>query len=194
MWPRNTIAPLTCSTAYMRTCCRTMLTSSEAPGNSLLWGLGALEDSNRERTRFLIMPKRPHEWYVDAHGCYKFNNADLALGPRDTTSHLPAFLHLRTTNFRALTVSRAVNRLTRGAWNAKSPSMSVDKAAGNSHSLQHPDLLVPSLRENIACVALPWRLLTQKSSICVQQAHSKPPLRPLVTMKQVRAVLQEQMR
>ena len=40
-----------------------------APGNSLLWGLGALEDSNRERTGFLTRPKRPYEWYVDAHGC-----------------------------------------------------------------------------------------------------------------------------
>ena len=29
-----------------------------APGNSLLWGLGALEEQNRECTRFLIMPKR----------------------------------------------------------------------------------------------------------------------------------------
>ena len=29
-----------------------------APGNSLLWGLGALEEENRERTGFLIMPKR----------------------------------------------------------------------------------------------------------------------------------------
>ena len=62
-------------------------------------GLGALEDANRERTGFLIMPKRPYEWCVDAHGCYKFNNADLALGPRDATAHLPAFQHLRTTNF-----------------------------------------------------------------------------------------------
>ena len=30
-----------------------------APGNSFLWGLGALVEPNRERTRFLIMPKRP---------------------------------------------------------------------------------------------------------------------------------------
>ena len=52
-----------------------------SPGNSLLWGLGALEDSNRECTGFLIMPKRPYEWYVDAHGCYKLNNADLARAP-----------------------------------------------------------------------------------------------------------------
>ena len=64
-----------------------------------LVGAWCFEDSNRERTGVLIMPKRPYEWYVDAHGCYKFNNADLALGPRDTTAHLPVFPHLRTTNF-----------------------------------------------------------------------------------------------
>ena len=36
-----------------------------APGNSFLWRLGALEEPNRERTGFLIMPKRPYEWNVD---------------------------------------------------------------------------------------------------------------------------------
>ena len=36
-----------------------------APGNSLLWGLRALEEANRERTGFLIMPKRPYECRVD---------------------------------------------------------------------------------------------------------------------------------
>ena len=30
-----------------------------APGNSFHWGLGALDVSNRERTGFLIVPKRP---------------------------------------------------------------------------------------------------------------------------------------
>ena len=69
------------------------------PGNSFLWGLGALEDSDRECAGFLIMPKRPHEWRVDSHGCFKFNNADLALGARDTTAHLPVLLHLRTAIF-----------------------------------------------------------------------------------------------
>ena len=73
-----------------------------APSNSSLWRRGALEDSNRECTGFLIMPKRPCEWRVDSHGCCKFNNADLELGPRDTTAHLPLFLHLRTTNFPGL--------------------------------------------------------------------------------------------
>ena len=73
-----------------------------APGNSFLWGLGALENPNRERAGFLIMPKRPYEWRVDArvdaHGCYKYDNAALGFGPRDQTVHLPVFLHLRTTN------------------------------------------------------------------------------------------------
>ena len=49
-----------------------------APGNSFL---EALEEENRECTGFLIMPKCPCEWRVDSHGCYKFNNSYLALGP-----------------------------------------------------------------------------------------------------------------
>ena len=68
-----------------------------ASGNSLLWGLGALEEQYRERTGFLIMPKRPYEWRVDSHGCYKFDNAVFGFGPRDQSAHLPVFLHLRTT-------------------------------------------------------------------------------------------------
>ena len=62
-----------------------------APGNSFLWGLGALEEPNRERTGFLIMPKRPYGWRVDSHGCYKFDNAALGFGPRDQSAHLPVF-------------------------------------------------------------------------------------------------------
>ena len=55
-----------------------------APGNSLLWELGALEEPNRECAGFLIMPKRPYEWRVHSHGCYKFDNATLGLGPPET--------------------------------------------------------------------------------------------------------------
>ena len=69
-----------------------------ASGNALLWGLGAVEEPNCERTGFLIMPKRPYDWRVDTHGCYKYGNAALGFGPRDQTAHLPVFLHLRTTN------------------------------------------------------------------------------------------------
>ena len=73
-----------------------------APGNSFLWGVGALEEPNRECTGFLIMAKRPYEWRVDSHRCYKYDNAALAFGPRDQTAHLPVFLHLRTTNLPGL--------------------------------------------------------------------------------------------
>ena len=69
-----------------------------APGHSCLWGLGALDEQHRECTGFLIMPKRPYEWCVDSHGCYKFDNAALGLGPRDQSAHLSVFLHLRNTN------------------------------------------------------------------------------------------------
>ena len=68
-----------------------------APGNPFLWGLGALEEQYRECTGFLIMPKRPYEWRVDSHGCYKFDNAALGFGPRAQSAHLPVFLHLRNT-------------------------------------------------------------------------------------------------
>ena len=69
-----------------------------APGHSCLWGLGASDEQRRECTGFLIMPKRPYEWRVDSHGCYKLDNSALGLGPRDQSAHLPVFLHLRNTN------------------------------------------------------------------------------------------------
>ena len=69
-----------------------------APGNSLLWRLGALEEPDRECAGFLFMPKRPYEWRVHSHGCYKFDNATLRLGPRDQSAHFPVFLHLSTAN------------------------------------------------------------------------------------------------
>ena len=40
-----------------------------APGNTLLWGLGGLDDTCLECTGFLVMPKRPCEWRIDTHGC-----------------------------------------------------------------------------------------------------------------------------
>ena len=69
-----------------------------APGNSLLWGLGGLDETCRECMGFIIMPRHPHTWRVQSHGCYTFDNAELGFRPRDQTAHLPVFLHLRTTN------------------------------------------------------------------------------------------------
>ena len=62
-------------------------------------GTRALDEQHRERTGFLIMPKRPFDWRVDSHGCYKLDNAALGLEPWDQSAHLPVFLHLRNTNF-----------------------------------------------------------------------------------------------
>ena len=105
-WPRNVTLPLTYSDDFMGTCSSTTLTSLAvdlnmsafstvgdvfsdpefpAPGNSFLWGLGALEEPNRGRTGFLTMPKRPCEWRVDSHGRHKYDNAALGFGPRDQT-------------------------------------------------------------------------------------------------------------
>ena len=69
-----------------------------APGNSLLWRLVRWKSRTVSAPgSFLIMPKRPYEWRVDSHGCYKFDNAALGFGPRDQTAHLPVFLHFHTT-------------------------------------------------------------------------------------------------
>ena len=69
-----------------------------APGNALLLGIGGLDETCKDRTGFLIMPKRPYEWSVEVHGCYKFDNADFGFAPRDQTAHFPVFLHLCVTN------------------------------------------------------------------------------------------------
>ena len=45
--------------------------------------------------------------------------------------------------------------------------MSDDKAAGNSHNLQRPDVLVPPLRENMFPCRLPLQTFTG-----APQAHS----------------------
>ena len=143
------------------------------------------------------MPKLPYEWRVDSHGCYTCNNADLALSlvtPRPTSQSIyicapPIFL--------ALTVSRAANKPNRRAWNAKLPSMSVDNAAGNLHSLHRPEVLVPRLRKTHSIFLRP--LLPLNTLTGVLQAHSLPTLWPMrtvqtVTMKQVRAMLLDKMR
>ena len=80
-----------------------------APGNSLLWGLGALQEENRECTGFLIMP----------HGCYKYDNAELGFGPRDQRAHLPSSISAPPT-YLAPTASRAANKLSKDGLSAKS--------------------------------------------------------------------------
>ena len=146
-----------------------------APGNSLLWGLGALDDSNRERPGFLIKPKRPQEWCAESHGCCKFNKADVALGPASAHHPLPG----------PDSTTRSEQAQQRRL-NAKLPSMNVVNATGDSHNLQRPNVLVPPLRET-QCVPL-------KTFTGAPRSYPLPTLWHMhalntVTMKQVRAML-----
>ena len=102
-----------------------------APGNSFLWGLFALEP-NRECIGFLIMPKRPYQWRVVSHGCYKYDNAALSSGPRDQTAHLLVFFH-RTTNRRGPTASCAVNKRNKDCLSANT----TDRSEGRDDVLDH---------------------------------------------------------
>ena len=114
---KNVTLPLTTHGDYMGTCSSTTWTSlgptsTRVPSPQLAMCFrtqnfqhpairfcgGALEEPNRDCTGFLIMPKRPYDWRVDTHGCYKYDNTALGFGPRHQTAHLPVFLHLRTTN------------------------------------------------------------------------------------------------
>ena len=60
-----------------------------APGNALLWGAGGLDETCKVCTGFLIITECPYTRRVDAHGRYKFDNAELGLAPRDQTAHFP---------------------------------------------------------------------------------------------------------
>ena len=107
---------------------------------------------------------------MDAHGCYKFNNADLALGPRDTTAHFPVFL--RTTNF------PAPDSITRTKQAQQKPlerkaTKHKRRQCRRKPSLQHPDVLVPPLRENtVGAVFVSWPLplvnLSARTCACFQ--------------------------
>ena len=62
------------------------------------------------------MAKRPYEWRVDTQSCNKFNNADLARGPRDTTApHLPVLVHCAPPISGALTACLAALKLSNGS-------------------------------------------------------------------------------
>ena len=127
-----------------------------APGHSCLWGLGALDEQHRECTGFLIMPKLPDEWRVDSHGCYKFDNAALGLGPRDQSAHFPVFLHLRNTNLPDPAVSCAVSKHNKEGLSANITNSSVRgddvldcDVAHHSHVSAHLFLSLPFTCESL---------------------------------------------
>ena len=86
-----------------------------APGNSLLWGLGGLDETCRECTGFIVMPRHPHTWRVQSHGCYKFDHADVGFGPSDLrVTNLPGpDSIMRSDQARQRRVEKAVGRCER---------------------------------------------------------------------------------
>ena len=146
-----------------------------APGNSFLWGLGALEEQNRECTEFLIMPKRPYQWRVDTQGCCKYDNASLGFGlPRSNRS--PSFISVPPTCL-APTASCAAKMPNKEKWNAGITNMTVREedvldcdVAHHSHVSAF--LVTPSefARESLACqLCLPTALTLGRfaSSLCL---------------------------
>ena len=91
-----------------------------------------------ECTGFLNMPKRPHEWRVDSHGCYKFNNADLAFGPRDSWAHFPVFLHLRTANLPGPDCAQWTS-FKKDGLNGKPPSLSDGRGDRDERDVVYQD-------------------------------------------------------
>ena len=99
-----------------------------APGNSFLLRLGALEEPNRECAGFLIMPKRPCEWCVDSHGCYKYDNAalgHLALEPVTKPLTFLCFSISAPPTYLVPTVSCAVNMRNKEGLSADITDLSV---------------------------------------------------------------------
>ena len=105
-----------------------------APGNSFQWGLGAVEEQNRERTEFLIMFERPYEWRVDSNGCYKFDNAarlasDLVI---NLLTSLCSYIFVPPTCLTP-TASCAANMHNKEKWNAGITNMTVREEDVHDH-------------------------------------------------------------
>ena len=96
-----------------------------APCNSHVWRTVGLDESHKDCTGFLIMPRRLCTWRVQKHGRYKCDNEDLGFAPSDVTAHYPVFLHLRVTNF------LGPSRVTRSAqaWNRRLSELQASRNA-----------------------------------------------------------------
>ena len=121
-----------------------------APGHSCLWGLGALDEQHRECTGFLIMPKRPYEWRVDSHRCYKFDNAALGLGPRDQSAHLPVFLHLRNTNLPGPSSIMRSEQAQQEGLTANITNLSVRRNDAHDHAPVHQGVSDASRQDHMS--------------------------------------------
>ena len=99
------------------------------PGNALLWCIGSLDDSCKDCTGFLIMPKRPYDWRVDL-GFVLVTRLRTSLFSFTSASVSPKLL--------ALTASRAVLKLSNVAWRGPRPKRKrlVQQAASNPLATQ----------------------------------------------------------
>ena len=96
-----------------------------APAKSFRWGLGELEESNRECTGFLIMPKRPYDWRVDPHGCYNSITLHLALDPETKPLTFLCFCTFAPPTYLAPTASCAVSKHCKEGLSADITNMTV---------------------------------------------------------------------
>ena len=108
-----------------------------APGHACLWGLGALDEQHRERTGFLIMPKRPYEWRVDSHGCYKFDKAALVLDLEINLLTSLCSSIFATPIFPDPAVSCAVSKHNKEGLTANITNLSVRGNDAHDHALVH---------------------------------------------------------
>ena len=121
-----------------------------APGHSCLWGLGALDEQHRECTGFLIMPKRPYEWRVDSHGCYKLR---LALDPGISLLTSLCFSTFATPIYLDPAVLCAVSKLNKEGMTANITNLSVPRNVAREHAPVHQGLHVAS-RQDHMCSSL----------------------------------------
>ena len=121
-----------------------------SPGHSCLWGLGALDEQHRECTGFLIMPRRPYEWRVDSHGCYKFDNAALGLGPRDQSAHLLCSSTFATPIFPDPAVSCVVSKHNKEDLSADMTNLSVPRNDAHDHAPVHQGVRDASQQDHMS--------------------------------------------
>ena len=132
-----------------------------APGHSCLWGLGALDEQHRECTGcFLIMPKRPYDWRVDTHGCYKYGNTALGFGPEIKPLNFLCFSTFATPKNPDPAVLCAVSKLNKEGMIANTTNLSVPRNVAREHAPVHQGVHVASRQDHMSSS------LTKKLSDC----------------------------
>ena len=131
-----------------------------APGSSLLWGLGALTDTEQEGTGFLIIPERPFEHTLAS---------DLVI---TQCTSLSFFICVQPTSPAPARSCAALEPNT-DAWNVQLVNKNARSAANSPHAVQN--LQSPVLALGYTLVLRAWLLLTWQARLYAQQP-APPPL------------------